>query len=235
MGGLETPNGDASRSWRIGMAAALSSWWYVRNLMVTGSLSGVLQDAALRRLALSARLRHAGDVNWLSALGSTFFFRTSGSGVGAFSSYARGSITFSPFYRVLAILGLALAWVRDPGSQGAYPCWRVCTYFSVWVFAYHILMTFPGERDFKLSGMVPLCGGSRRRRVLAAAGLRGLAPGRIRPYIVGALAGSFALLDLYGMLFRGGYRTTPGYWVTNRTVFSKPSTGLRSFKPVRPK
>src|SRR5205807_6859107 len=66
----------ALRRWALGafgMTAAIAAWWYIRNIRLTGSLSGVIQDEALHQLPVAERLRRATEVHWLSAADSTFF------------------------------------------------------------------------------------------------------------------------------------------------------------------
>lgn len=183
----------------LGLAAAISVWWYVRNIAVTGSLSGVIQDAALRHMPLGERLRHATNVNWLSALDSTFFSHIWFAGW-SFLQLRAWIYHLFALVAVLAILGVAVAWVRRVPARRRLSVLAVLYVLFCMGLAYHVLMTFLAN-GISSSGGWYLCAVVVPETVLAAAGLRALAPARIRPYVLGVLASAFALLDLYGMLF----------------------------------
>lgn len=191
--------GPRSAASGLGLAAAISAWWYVRNIAVTGSLSGVLQDAALRHVPLGERLRHAPDVNWPSALDSTFFTFIWFGGW-SFLQLRAWIYHFFALVALLAVLGLAVAWVRRvPARRRLSVLVALYSFFCVGL-AYHALMTFLTTGISSSAGWY-LCAVVVPGTVLAVAGLRTLAPARIRPYVAGVLASAFALLDLYGMLF----------------------------------
>jgi 4-amino-4-deoxy-L-arabinose transferase-like glycosyltransferase len=183
----------------LGLAAAISAWWYVRNIAVTGSLSGLIQDAALRHVPLGERLRHASEVNWWSALDSTFFSHIWFGGW-SFLQLRAWIYHFFALVALLAILGLAVAWVRKVPARAQLSVLAALYVLFCVGLAYHVLMTFLTNGISSSAGWY-LCAVVVPETVLAAAGLRALAPALIRPYVVGALAGAFALLDLYGMLF----------------------------------
>ena len=191
--------GPFSAAGGLGLAAAISAWWYVWNIAVAGSLSGVLQDAALRHVPLGERLRHAADVDWISALDSTFFSHLWFGGW-SFLQLRAWIYHFFAIVALVAILGLAVAWVRWVAARRPLSVLIALYVFFCAGLAYHVLMTFLANGISSSSGWY-LCAVVVPEIVLAAAGLRALTPARFRPYIVGALASAFALLDLYGMLF----------------------------------
>ena len=183
----------------LGLAAAISGWWYVRNLRVTGSLSGVLQDAALRHLPIAERLRHIPDVNWRAALDSTFLSHI---WFGDWSFLQLRAWIYHVFalLAVVALAGLVVAWARHAAARGALSTLAAIYGFFCAGLAYHVLITYLANGISSTAGWY-LCALAVPETVLAAAGLRALAPPRIRAYVVGGVALAFALLDLYGMLF----------------------------------
>ncbi len=52
------------------LPAAISGWWYARNLRITGTLSGEQVDAASRALSWTAKLHAALSIGWLQPLDS---------------------------------------------------------------------------------------------------------------------------------------------------------------------
>jgi hypothetical protein len=187
------PVGVALLAWRrrwmaIGLAAAIPGWWYLMNWWATGSFSTAIQDAALRDLTLWDRLRRLPNVEWLTALDSTFFSHI---WFGGWSFLQVRSWIYHVFaaVAVMAIAAAAVAWFRGPrrhltvlGSLYVLFCAGV---------AYHVLITFLANGVSSSAGWY-LCAVIVPEMVLAGAGLR-------RGMI--AIVAAFALLDLYGMLF----------------------------------
>ncbi len=56
------------------VAVLLAGWWYRYNLLLTGSLTGQGDDAALREMPLLELLGHVAEVDWYRAADSIFFF-----------------------------------------------------------------------------------------------------------------------------------------------------------------
>jgi hypothetical protein len=183
----------------LALAPAISGWWYVRNLSLTGSVSGVLQDAALRHLSLPARLRRAGEVRWLSALDSTFFSHI-WMGGWSFLQVRAWIYHFFAVVALLAAMGLAAAWVRKDPARRYIAAMAAIFFFFCSGLAYHVLLTFLAGGSSSTAGWY-LCAVVVPETVLAAAGLRALSPLRARPYVLGGAALAIALLDLYGILF----------------------------------
>jgi len=183
----------------LGLAAALSGWWYLRILRVTGSLSGNIQDAALRHMPLAGRLRHIGEVNWLNALDSTFFSHI---WFGGWSFLQLRAWIYHVFaiLAVVAFLGLAVAWARQASARPHLAALASLYAFFCAGVAYHALMTFLVNGISSSAGWY-LCALAVPEVILAAAGLRAMAPARVRNRAIGGVACAFALLDLYGMLF----------------------------------
>jgi 4-amino-4-deoxy-L-arabinose transferase-like glycosyltransferase len=183
----------------LALAAAISMWWYWRNLRITGSFSTALQDAGLRHMPLAERLRHAGDVNWFAALDSTFFSHI---WFGGWSFLQLRAWIYHVFawVAVLAVLGVAVAWFRNwPSRRHLSVLAGIYVLFCVGV-AYHVLLTFLVNGVSSSAGWY-LCSVIVPEAILAAAGLRALAPRAARDCIIGGVAVGFALLDLYGMIF----------------------------------
>jgi 4-amino-4-deoxy-L-arabinose transferase-like glycosyltransferase len=183
----------------FGLAVAVSAWWYARNLRVTGSLSGVLQDAALHHMPLAKRLARYADVKWLSAVDSTFFSHIWFGGW-SFLMLRAWIYHFMAILCGFALLGLALAELRRVPERRYLSALAAVYFFFCVGLAYHVLITFLANGISTSAGWY-LCAVVVPETVLLAAGLRTLTWGRVRRYVVGGVAFAFAMLDLYGMLF----------------------------------
>ncbi len=183
----------------LGIAAAISGWWYVRNLSITGSFSGLLQDAALRNTPISQRLQRAAEVDWLVALDSTFFSHI-WFGSWSFLQVRSWIYRFFAVLAVLALIGLAVAWARSCPPRRRLAALSALYALFCAGLAYHILITFLVNGISSSAGWY-LCAVIVPEAILAVVGLRALAPQRARPYVAGGVAAAFALLDLYGAMF----------------------------------
>ncbi|HUI55538.1 MAG TPA: glycosyltransferase family 39 protein [Bryobacteraceae bacterium] len=183
----------------FGLAAIVSGWWYVRNIGITGSLSGNVQDAALRHMPITERLGHAADVSWLTALDSIFFTHIWFGGW-SFLQLRAWIYHVMAIVAGLALVGLAVAWAKRMPERRHLAALAAVYFFFCAGLAYHVLMTLLANGISSSAGWY-LCAVVVPEAILVAAGLRALAPRGIRKWAVGGLAGAFALIDLYGMLF----------------------------------
>lgn len=176
------------------LAAAIPGWWYVHNLRATGSFSTAIQDAALKHMPLSERLRHVADVSWFTALDSTFFSHI---WFGGWSFLQVRAWIYHVFAAgaLIALAGLAIAWRRrDPERRYMIILAAIYVLFCAGV-AYHVLLTYLANGVSSSAGWY-LCAVIVPEMILVTAGVRAIAA---RAVIAPAIA--FGLLDLYGMLF----------------------------------
>lgn len=208
----------------LGLAIAASGWWYARNLRLTGSFSGVIQDVALRDMPLAKRLARIPDVSWLRALDSTFLSHIWFGGW-SFLQLRAWMYHFIAILAGLALLGLAVAVLRRvPERRHLFVLAAVYSFFCLGI-AYHVLLTFLAN-GFASSAGWYLCAVVVPETVLLAVGLRTLVWGTVRRHVVGGVAFTVAMLDLYGMLFVA----VPYY---TGLIVHKPSGSLPAFHWVR--
>jgi 4-amino-4-deoxy-L-arabinose transferase-like glycosyltransferase len=183
----------------LGLAVAISAWWYARSLRITGSLSGSPQDAALRHVPVFERLCRLTEVDWRTALDSTFLSHIWFGGW-SFLQLRAWIYHFFAVLAVLAAVGLGVAWIRlAPARRHLFALASIYLFFCAGL-AYHALTTYLANGMSSTAGWY-LCAVVVPEAVLAAVGLRALAPARVQAYTVGVVACALALLDLYGMLF----------------------------------
>jgi 4-amino-4-deoxy-L-arabinose transferase-like glycosyltransferase len=178
----------------MALAAATPGWWYLHNLRTTGGFSTAIQDAALKHMPMSERLRHVVDVNWFTAIDSTFFSHIWFGGWSFLQVRAWIYHVFAAL-AVLAIVGLVLALRRgNPERRYIVVLAALYVLFCSGI-AYHVLLTYLANGISSSAGWY-LCAVLVPETVLLAAGLR-----VFTRWAVAGLAAAFALLDLYGMLF----------------------------------
>ena len=183
----------------LALTISISGWWYARSLRLTGSLSGVMQAVALRQVPLIERLRHIRQVDWRSAANSAFLSHIWFGGW-SFLQLRAWIYHFFALLAFLALLGLFVTWTKHaPVRQHLLVMAGIYGAFCA-ALAYHVLLTFLANGVSSSAGWY-LCAVGVPEAVLASLGLWVLTPARIRPYGLGAVALSFAALDLYGMFF----------------------------------
>jgi len=172
------------------IALAISAWWYIHNLVATGTLSGLSEAVILRRSGVGEIVSGALDVPWLTALDSILFSHLY---YGGWSSLMVRSWMYHLFYVLilLAAVGLIRA-VRRPAML-----WLLSVYAAFWLGQlYNVVLIF-------LSKGVPTSMGWYLYAVVAAeivlcvAGLRGILPKRASNWPLAAGVLLFGLLDLY--------------------------------------
>ncbi len=97
----------------IGIAVLVAGWWYVRNLVNTGTVAGLSESVMLRRVATGEMLRQALRIDWIKAIDAIFFSHLY---FGGWSSLTVRSWIYHLFYAVIlaATIGLARHFRRPP-------------------------------------------------------------------------------------------------------------------------
>lgn len=187
-----------ARSWRVtavlGMAAAMSAWWYRFIYIATGDPTGMQQSVALRHVTFGTKLYTAFHMNWLRGIDVALFSHL---WFGGWSFLQLRSWIYHAFYAVFlaALVGLGLAAVRGKWRALAAP--GLIEAFFCAGMAYHVLLGQIGYGVPMTSGWYFYCL-VFAELVLLAAGLNELVPWRIAG---GVLAALFALMDVYGLTF----------------------------------
>jgi hypothetical protein len=178
----------------VAVAVAIPGWWYLQNLRTSGGISTTIQDAALKHMPMSERLRHIVDVNWFTAIDSTFFSHI---WFGGWSFLQVRAWIYHAFaaLALLAVVGLALAWRRRNPARRYLVVLAALYMLFCGGIAYHVLLTYLANAISSSAGWY-LCAVLVPEMILLATGLRVFTGGA-----VAGLAPAFALLDLYGMLF----------------------------------
>jgi len=174
-------------------ALAIAGWWYVRNLLVTGALSG-MQESAMLPAGFGDQLRQIPRIRWGVVVDSILFSHL---WVGAWSTITVRSWMYHVFYLVIALAaaGLLREWRRGARTPAlAVPAiffftfWAAQLYHTIPMFMVWGLATTLGTYLYAIvTAEVALC----------VAGLRALAPRAARSLVVPIGVALFALLDLY--------------------------------------
>ena len=170
------------------IAAGISGWWYVRNWLTTGTVSGLSEAVTLRGTPAPSLLRTVETLPWGKAIDSILF---SNLYFGGWSSLMARSWMYHLLYLVIAVAAVGLVTLlrrREIQSlvyiYGVF--WIAQLYNAVLIFATKGVPTSMGWYLYAVAGaQVALCMAGLRRWIGAWA------------IAVGAV--SFGLLDLYAM------------------------------------
>jgi 4-amino-4-deoxy-L-arabinose transferase-like glycosyltransferase len=173
------------------IGAAMAGWWYLRNLQLTGTLSGLSESVIIGHAGPAAMLRQAVSLNWAKAIDAILFSHLY---FGGWSSLTVRSWMYHVFYLFILLAAVGLVWkgrTRETGALGAI-------YLAFWAGqCYNVVLLYmskglAGSMGWYLDAVVAA------EVVLSVAGLR-----RILPARAAVLSGAvlFALLDLYSVHF----------------------------------
>jgi hypothetical protein len=185
-----------------GAALALSGWWYLRNLALSGTLSGLSESVILRDLGLLERLAEAPRVSWARAVDAIW---SSHIWYGAWSGLKARSWIYHLCYG--AILLAALGLVRFHGSHR--PGFKTndtlpvleAFYGCFWLGQlYNVLLLFLSKGASTSMGWY-MYAVIAAQAVLIGFGLLELAPRGLRPAVLPAVVLGAAALDLYTIHF----------------------------------
>ncbi len=137
------------------LALILSAWWYLRNCLLTGAWSGLMQDVSLRNTSLLERLKQVREVDWVNAFKSTLLSHI-WFGNWSFLQVRSWMYRFFQYMGALALIGLLIYGVRSlfkrlpeklpyPGSIMAMASFYI--FFCVGI-CYHVLITFITAKRF---------------------------------------------------------------------------------------
>ena len=197
----------AARNWEGGRAvtvlhgllaaaigAAMAGWWYLRNLRLTGTLSGLSESVMIGHAGPAAMLRQAVSLNWAKAIDAILFSHLY---FGGWSSLTVRSWMYHVFYLVVLLAAVGLVWRARTPQTGALGALGLL-YVAFWAGqCYNVVLLYmskglAGSMGWYLDAVVAA------EVVLSVAGLR-----RILPARAAVLSGAvlFALLDLYSVHF----------------------------------
>lgn len=174
----------------FGASFAIAGWWYIRNLVATGTLSGLSESVMLRRSSLPTDFARLSGIDWIKAIDSVllshFYF-------GGWSSLTARAWMYHLLYALAlaSAIGVARLW-RQPAIV-----WLAAVYACFWagqLYNISILYLTKGVATSMGWYLYAVLGAEA---ALAVAGLRALLPDRLRHWAAPAAGAMFALLDLY--------------------------------------
>jgi hypothetical protein len=120
--------------WYGAGAMVIGAWWYARNLLTYGSLSGLMESGMPASGA--GMWRHVGEISWPRAIDSAIFTHIY---TGGWSMLTVRSWMYHVFYAAAAIAAIGLLRrLRSPGVL-----WLLAVYLAFWLGAlYDILLLF---------------------------------------------------------------------------------------------
>jgi hypothetical protein len=167
-----------------GIALLISGWWYVRNVLTTGTVAGLSESVMLRDRSPLDMLRGAAHVSWPQAIDSILFSHIY---FGGWSSLTVRSWIYHLFYAVILLALIGLWWVRRPMKD------LLLVYSVFWLGQlYNVVLLFLSKGASTSMGWY-LYAAIAAEVILCVAGLRRF----FRAWAAAAGVFLFALLDLY--------------------------------------
>jgi 4-amino-4-deoxy-L-arabinose transferase-like glycosyltransferase len=177
------------------VACAVSGWWYIRNFLTTGTLTGMWESALLPHDAgLGAQLRQVARIPWRVAIDSILFSHLY---LGAWSSLTVRSWMYHLLYLLIALAAIGLVLPRRRSFDPQPMALLAGLFIAFWLGQlYHVIPMF-SIWGIPTSLGCYLYAVAAAEVALCVGGLRALAPGAARRYVAPAGVALFALLDLY--------------------------------------
>jgi hypothetical protein len=176
----------------LACAASIGGWWYARNLITTGTLSGLSEAVMLRNTGPFATLRSAFAVPWGKAIDSVVFSHLY---FGGWSSLTVRSWMYHVFYAAILVAIAGLLWRKPEAEERQTREALLWVYGAFWLGqCYNVILIY-------LSKGVPTSMGWYLYAVIGAevvlciAGLKTF----LGRWAAAAGVLLFALLDLYTM------------------------------------
>jgi 4-amino-4-deoxy-L-arabinose transferase-like glycosyltransferase len=180
----------------------IAGWWYARNLLLTGAISGEQTELAMRRFSALELLRLIPRVPWIKAADFIFMSHI---WLGDWSFLVLRGWMYHVFALVwcLAAFGFVVRYFHRPPIQPSRTDLSLLAGFYLsflLAMAYHAVLTFghsgiAGTMGYYLYAMVAA------EVVLVFLGLGAILPGRWIPRAPAVLTLSFAALEAFGLLF----------------------------------
>lgn len=168
----------------------MAGWWYARNLLTTGTISGLSEAVMLRDRGLVAMIPRAASIHWGKAVDSILFSHLY---FGGWSSLTARSWMYHVFYAVAAVAAIGLVRLRRrPAVVGL-----ACVYAAFWIGQlYNVLLIYLSKGVGTSMGWY-LYAAVGAEVALCTAGLCAVLPVRARRWTPAAGVFLFAWFDLY--------------------------------------
>ena len=170
-----------------GIAVAISGWWYVHNLMATGTLSGLSEAVTLRHADLASGVP---QVSWITAIDSILFSHLY---FGGWSSLTVRSWMYHLLYIVTLLAGIGLLRILRRPAVG----WLLAIYLAFWAGQLYNVLLISMSKGIGTSMGWYLYAAVAAEVVLCIAGLRRILPEKAGNWPVAGGVLLFGLLDLY--------------------------------------
>jgi len=174
----------------LAIAAAISGWWYLRNLRVTGTISGLSESVMLRHRTLGEMAAGVWQVPWIRAVDSVLLSHLY---FGGWSSLGVRAWMVHLFYIVILLAVIGLIRVRRSPMVG----WLLAVYLAFWAGQLYNVLLISLSKGVATSMGWYLYAVVGAEVVLCVAGLRRILPEKAGNWPVAGGVLLFGLLDLY--------------------------------------
>jgi len=211
------------------VAAAISGWWYVRNYILLGSVTGLHENIVLQNVTVQHMIAQIPNVDWLNAI-RTIGLSHVWFGNWSFLQLRSWMYHVFEYLFLLSMLGILIYMIRRwLGLKVETSSERNVinlSFFYLWFWVgllYYVLLLYLWQGVSSANGwylytvIIP-------EVILLVFGWFCLVPIRWRQKVLATVTSLFCLLDLYGILFN----LIPYY---TGFIWHRPGRGLMSFKP----
>jgi 4-amino-4-deoxy-L-arabinose transferase-like glycosyltransferase len=208
----------------LGIAFAVSGWWYARNYIQTGTFSGLDEALMLRNMGISEKILKALGVNWIQAVATIMLSHI---WYGGWSLLALPKWIYFLGFGFFAVCAFGVA--RIVSRSRTPEVFMLLSFYGLfWIGQlYHVAMLFISKGSSTSMGGWYLYSTIWAEVALGIAGLLQLVGANYRKHVLAVLLVATAAVDVYGLhvVSIPYYTQSSAIWLSDlsRLLINKPT------------